>query len=55
MLPDLTAVLVKAERRAGSAMSGRPNILDWSGRLIDVRWHDDITMFRFPFSEITAA
>jgi hypothetical protein len=36
-------------------MSARPDIQDWSGWRIDVRGHDDITMFHFPFSEIAAA
>jgi hypothetical protein len=55
MLPDLAAVVAEAEKRARSVMSTRPDIQDWSGWFVDVRGHDDITIFRFPFSEIAAA
>ncbi len=55
MLIDLAAVVAEAESRARSVMTTRQDIQDWTGWLIDVRGHDDITIFHFPFTELTQA
>ena len=45
MLPDLTAVVAEAERRARSETLAHTHIRDWTNWKIDVRGEDDITIF----------
>ena len=52
LLADLAAVVAEAEARARSAMSSGANLQDWSRWKIDVRGHDDITIFHYPFDEV---
>jgi hypothetical protein len=52
MLPDLTAVVSEAERRARLQMSAHKHIRDWADWKIDVRGEDDITIFFYPFEEL---
>jgi hypothetical protein len=53
MLPDLTAVVAEAERRAKSQTTANPHVQDWTDWKIDVRGEDDITIFFYPFEELT--
>ena len=53
MLPNLAAVVAEAERRARDVISTRPQAQDWTTWIIDVRGNDDITLFHYPFTEIT--
>lgn len=52
MLPDLTAVVAEAERRARSETRAHTDIQDWTKWKIDVRGADDITIFFYPFEEL---
>jgi hypothetical protein len=53
MLPDLAAVAEEAERRARSILESRSRAQDWTAWIIDVRGNDGITLFHYPFSQIT--
>ena len=53
MLPDLAAVAGEAERRARSVIESRSRAQDWTAWIVDVRGNDDITLFHYPFTEIT--
>jgi hypothetical protein len=53
MLPDLAAVVAEAEARVRTVMSTRPDIADWSKWKVDVRGQDDITLFHYPFEDLT--
>jgi hypothetical protein len=53
MLPDLTAVVGEAERSARSQTNANAHVQDWSNWKIDVRGEDDITIFFYPFEELT--
>jgi hypothetical protein len=54
MLPDLATVVAEAERRARSIIRAGTSGQNWTGWLIDVRGNDDITLFHYPFTELTA-
>jgi hypothetical protein len=51
LLGDLAAVVAEAEARARAVMK-RKRAQDWSKWKIDVRGHDDITIFHYPFQEV---
>jgi hypothetical protein len=51
LLADLAAVVAEAETRARSAMRTGNSAQDWTRWKIDVRGHDDITIFHYPFRE----
>ena len=53
MLPDLAAVVAEAEYRARSVIAARSRAQDWTAWIIDVRGNDDITLFHYPFTQIT--
>jgi hypothetical protein len=55
MLPDLATVVQQAEAKAVAVMRSRPDIHDWTKWKIDVRGHDDITIFHYPFDEVRKA
>jgi hypothetical protein len=52
MLPDLTAVVAEAESRARSVIRAGREGQNWAGWRIDVRGHDDITIFHYPFEQV---
>jgi hypothetical protein len=52
MLPDLAAVVAEAEARVRTVMGTRPDVADWSKWKVDVRGHDDITLFHYPFHDL---
>jgi hypothetical protein len=54
MLPDLAAVVTEAEARARSVMRAG-NAGHWAGWIVDVRGHDDITLFHYPFGQVREA
>jgi hypothetical protein len=53
VLPDLAAVVAEAERRARSVIESRSRAQDWTAWIVDVRGNDDITLFHYPFTEVT--
>ena len=55
MLPDLATVVAQAEARARAVMRSRPDVRDWAQWKIDVRGQDDITLFHYPFAEVSEA
>ena len=52
-LPDLAAVVAEAEYRARSVIASRSRAQDWTAWIVDVRGSDDITLFHYPFTQIT--
>jgi hypothetical protein len=54
MFPDLGAVVAEAEARARSVMRAGNAGQNWTGWMIDVRGHDDITLFHYPFEQVRA-
>jgi len=53
VLPDLAAVVAEAERRARSVIDMRSRAQAWTAWVIDVRGNDDITIFHYPFTQVT--